>query len=298
LHTNGPETVAGAADSAGQPKNSEAMTSNPSTPSQTVPFASPPETALSPRRSVVAVSSFRIHAAEYGTGDETVLLLHGLSGSSRWWQRNLRGLSRRFRVLVPDGVGFGRSRPRGAVPSIPETAEVLAEWMGKVGIETTHVIGHSMGGQISTHLAARFPERLQRLVLVDAAGIPRPLRPRALARFALDVAPPARWGDPLFFPVILGDALSAGPRTILRAVGHILDDDVRPFLPEIRAKTLVVWGEKDALVPLSHAQIFREQIPDARLAIIRGAAHNPMVDRPAAFNRLVLRFLQGADVGG
>lgn len=273
------------------------MINHPSTPLQSGHTADSAQNALSPRRSVVAVSSFRIHAAEYGTGDETLVLVHGLSGSSRWWQRNLTGLSKRFRVLVPDIIGFGRSRPRGGLPGIAETAEVLTEWMGAIGLESTHIIGHSMGGQISIHLAARFPERLRRLVLVDSAGIPRPLRPTTLARFALDIAPPARWGDPLFFPVILGDALSAGPGTILRAVGHILRDDVRPLLPKIRAKTLVVWGEKDTLVPRSHAQVFRDQIPHARLAIVRGAAHNPMVDRPGTFNRLVLRFLGGADVG-
>ena len=97
--------------------------------------------------------------------------------------------------------------------------------------------------------------------------------------------------------MIVGDAWTAGPRTLLRSIAHIVRDDVRPLLPSVQAPTLVVWGEGDTWVPLKHALHFRRSIPDASLVVLRGAAHMPMIDRPDAFNRLVLRFLAGKRVG-
>lgn len=248
-------------------------------------------------RSVTDVPPYRIHAAEFGTEGEPVVLLHGLSGSSRWWRRNVPALARGARVVVPDVIGFGRTRVRGKLPPIGEIADLLAGWMDRLALGPVDLIGHSMGGQISVHLAARHPDRVKRLILVDSAGIPRPVTPFTLARFAAELAPPRRWGDPRFLPTIVGDAMLAGPRTILRAIGHILRDDVRPLLPQVGAPTLVLWGELDTIVPVAHARDFREGIPGARMAVLRGAAHNPMVDRPEDFNRLVADFLRGESVG-
>jgi pimeloyl-ACP methyl ester carboxylesterase len=253
--------------------------------------------AAARRRVVDDVGPYRVHALEAGSGAECVVLLHGLSGSSRWWHRTMDAFARRYRVLVPDVVGFGRTRCPGPLPGIPELAAILGEWMEMRGARGAHVVGHSMGGQLAVHLAAARPDLVSRLVLVDAAGIRRPVSPATVLRFAREVAPPVRWGDPVFLPVIVRDALTAGPRNILRALRHILADDVRPLLPRITAPTLVLWGGRDTIVPVAHAADFRAGIPGARLIVLPRAAHNPMVDRPGEFNRAVLRFLAGRAVG-
>jgi pimeloyl-ACP methyl ester carboxylesterase len=246
------------------------------------------------RERITRVGGFEIHSREFGAGVEDVVLVHGLSGSSRWWQRNIPGLAQRYRVLVPDLIGFGRSpRPQGKLPPMGELADVLAEWIRSVGPPEAHVIGHSMGGQLAIHLAARHPQQVKRLVLVDAAGIPRPLTPRAVVRFAREIAPVWRWGDLSFVPVIVSDAWTAGPRTLLQAIGHILRDDVRPLLPRIQAPTLILWGEGDGWVPLAHGEELHTGIADSRLVVMLDAYHNPMVDQPAEFNRRVLEFLGG-----
>ena len=249
------------------------------------------------RRAIAEVAGHRIYSLERGSGRDAVALLHGLSGSSRWWDRNVEALSEAFRVLVPDVIGFGRTRAVRPLPDLAGIARILSEWMEAVDAPELHLVGHSMGGQIAIHLAALFPERVRRLVLVDAAGIPRVTRPADVLRFAAEIAAPARWGDPTFLPVILGDALSAGPRTITSAIAHIVRDDVRPLLPRIAAPTLIVWGARDHFLPVQHAHVLRAGIPDARLVVLERAAHNPMVDCAFEFNDIVLRFLGGEEVG-
>lgn len=250
-----------------------------------------------PERRLTTVGGYEISCMSFGEQPESLVLLHGLSGSGYWWRRNVDGLSREYRVILPDLVGFGASGSVRRVPEPAEMADALVRWMDGMELDRTHLAGHSMGGQISAHLAAGHPDRVERLALVDSTGIPRPLTTRNLMRFGMEMMPLWRWGDPNFLPVIAGDAITAGPRNLLRAIRHILEDDVRPLLERVRAPTLLIWGERDNLVPLAHAMEFRELIPDAELAVLRGAAHNPMVDRPADFNRLLLTFLHGARIG-
>jgi len=257
-----------------------------------------PFTAVPPGRAFVSrIDEYEIHAREYGSGEPVLLLLHGLSGSSRWWSRNIPELARSYRLLVPDLIGFGRSRTVEPLPDIDRLSLLLRDWLTTLGIPRVVLAGHSMGGQVAIHFAANAGDRLERLVLIDSAGIPRRISAGTLLRFAADVAPLWRWGDPTFLPVIAGDALSAGPRVLLRAIHHILRDDVRPLLPGIDVPTLIIWGERDTVIPLQDGVTLRDSIPGSRLAVLRGAAHNPMVDRPADFNRLLRRFVDGEAVG-
>lgn len=247
---------------------------------------------LRARSAITEVEGFPVHSVELGSGKPPLVLLHGLAGSTAWWSRNAEALARDHRVLIPDLIGFGQTPRAGELPGIDRAADLLVHWLDRLELAQVALVGHSMGGQIATHLTARYADRVDRLVLVDSAGIPRPLRPRALALSALAMAPPAAWGDRRFLWTIAADAWVAGPRTLTRAIREILSDDVRPLLSQIRAPTLIIWGERDRLVPIQHARAFHAGIPNSHLLVLRGAAHNPMVDRPVAFNEAVLRFLR------
>ena len=98
-----------------------------------------------------------------------------------------RGFAAGFRAVAPDLVGFGQSRTWAAQPSIPEMAKLLEAWLDINEIERTHLIGHSMGGQIAIHIAAESPTRVDKLVLVSAAGIPRDLSIAAITRFVAEI---------------------------------------------------------------------------------------------------------------
>jgi pimeloyl-ACP methyl ester carboxylesterase len=249
--------------------------------------------AARPERSQVHARGYRIHALHTGAGDPLVLL-HGLSGSAGWWRHNVPAFAVHYRTHTPDLVGFGRSRGRVAQTSIGEMADIVAAWLDAQHIARTHLIGHSMGGQIALHLAAQAPTRIDKLVLVAAAGIPRKLSMTAAARFIAELVPPKHWGKPTFLPTIAADALRAGPRALISATNNILHDDVRPLLARITTPTLLVWGKHDPLTPLSQGEQMAQSIPGARLIVFDDAAHMPMVDRPQRFNEEVLHFLRGA----
>jgi pimeloyl-ACP methyl ester carboxylesterase len=252
--------------------------------------------AAGTERRYTPIGPHRVHSLHLGAGPPLVLL-HGLSGSHRWWRYNVAALARHYRVHIPELVGFGGSPAQGRALGLPELTDVLYGWLRELRIRAPRLIGHSMGGQIAVHLVAERGVALDALVLVNASGIRRRASLDELTRFLAGVLPPRAWGAPLFLPTIAADALRAGPRTLLRAGVTLLADDVRPLLPRIACPTLVVWGRYDPLLPLAFGRLLARGIPGARLAVIDDAGHNPMADQPEAFNRLVLGFLAGGGGG-
>lgn len=227
--------------------------------------------------------SYELHGA-----GPPVVLVHGLSGSTRWWARNVPALARRFRVYVVDLAGFGKSRGQPFV--LAEGARALIRWMDALGIERASFVGHSMGGHIVADLAADFPERVERLVLVDAAALP--LNGRAWL-------PSRAWVPGLrhlpygFLPTLAADFLRAGALTIAGAFLSLWRADISVKLGKIAAPTLIVWGEHDLLVPASFGKALSEAIRGARLVVIPNTSHNPMWERAEPFNALVAEFLAG-----
>jgi pimeloyl-ACP methyl ester carboxylesterase len=256
---------------------------------RTLPAPGP--TSLNWRSVLVHGCSTRYAVA--GAGDP-VVLVHGLSGSTRWWQRNLPVLAGRRRVYLVDLPGFGgMSRWRGRF-ALAEAADWLHTWMRAVGLRCADLVGHSMGGYICVQLAARHPDAVVRLALVDPAGIPSG---RGLIGTALPLVEALAHTTPAFYPTLVLDGMRAGPTTVLRAASEILRGDVRALLHRVRAPTLLIWGRHDTLVPATNGVLLREALPDARLLVLDGAGHVAMFDRPHAFNSALLRFLHGEDVG-
>lgn len=242
---------------------------------------------LSVEQRRTTLDSVTIYSEVAGSGAPLVLI-HGLAGSTRWWARNIGPLAQHYQVHVVDLLGFGESRGAGAFV-LREAAADLATWMDRMGLEQTSFVGHSMGGFIAAELAVDFPSRVDRLVLVDAAALPIDLalmlNPGALIQ-AL------RYASFDFLPVLLRDVYWAGVRTLGKAAYELLTSDIRAKLARIQAPTLVIWGEYDLLVPLKLGTRLMRYLPaGTQLTIIKDAGHNPMWDKPATFNRLVMDFL-------
>ena len=223
---------------------------------------------------------------------EPVVLVHGLSGSTRWWARNITALAGKYRVYLVDLPGFGAMRRLRRHFVLAEAASWLAAWMEAVGLGEAYLVGHSMGGYVCLRLAAQRPEALRRLVLVAPAGVPAG---RSLFGHLVPLLLAFRPASPSFLPVLVYDAMRTGPATLWRAARDLLAEDVREDLRHIDAPTLLIWGERDPLVPPSIGDLLRREIAGSHLLVLENAGHVPMFDRPQGFNAALLAFFS-ADV--
>jgi pimeloyl-ACP methyl ester carboxylesterase len=219
-------------------------------------------------------------------------LLHGLSGSGRWWSRNVPVFARSFRTYTVDLPGFGESR-RLRWSRLDDIADRIADWLADEDLPRVHIVGHSLGGAVAARLAAHHPDRIDRLVLVDAAI--RPRGTRATTR-PVDVARTIRRTAPAFAPLLVRDLFRCHPRSFVAATVDAMLTDWEAHLTRINVPTLVVWGEHDAITPLALGHEIVAVVPGARLITVAEAGHNPMWERADAFNAAVLRFLADEDV--
>ena len=220
-------------------------------------------------------------------GAPPIVLIHGLSGSRRWWRSNLPALERLGTVYVVELVGFGSVRRRQRALSMKDAAALVSEWMDHLNLQDAAVIGHSMGGQIALRVAALQPERVSRLVLAAASGLLR----RAWWQVAALLPQAMRQGKLNFVPTILADGARAGLPNLVRSSRDLLQDDVTGLLPQITQPTLVIWGEHDVLLPPDLGRALSAGIARSRWVLLPGAGHVLMVDAPEAFNREVTAFL-------
>lgn len=237
------------------------------------------------RRLQIGLANIAYQVAGAG---EPLILVHGLSGSSRWWDRNIEVLAQHFRVYVVDLIGFGDSRAKHPFV-LKDAAAYMAAWMARLGVKRAHVVGHSMGAVIAADLAADFPDCVDRLILVDAAVFVTEQDPLV---HALGVIQEFGLHQPRFLPILLGDALRAGVGTVARAAAELLSTDITAKLRQIKAPTLVVWGEHDSITPLDAGRRLLDALPNGQLVVIEGVGHNPMWESPIAFNHVVTRFIE------
>ena len=247
------------------------------------------ETTIKLTHHVISVEGLPIHYQVVGRG-EPIILVHGLSGSTRWWNRNVFTLAERYQVYEIDLPGFGSMRRFSRHFILTNAASWLLQWMEAIHVQQAHFIGHSMGGYICIRLAAHRPQAVRRLVLVSPAGLPTG---RSLPGYFVPLMVSMRYMKPSFLPILFIDGLKAGPRTLLHAARDLLTQDVQEDLKLITAPTLLIWGENDALVPPIFGEILHKEIAHSSLHILKKAGHVGMFDSPHEFNATVLKFLAG-----
>jgi pimeloyl-ACP methyl ester carboxylesterase len=214
-----------------------------------------------------------------GHGDP-IVLVHGLAGSRRWWSPLVPAFAAQRRVYALD-----LPRPsRGTPPS--DWSTWLARWLDAAGIERADIVGHSLGGIVAAEFAAAYPTRIGRLVLVAPAGIPcgRGLVGRSLP-VAGALADLGSW-----LPMVVGDAVRAGPLAVARSIDFVLTRDLRAELDGVRAPTLLLWGDRDRLVPVHVADEWQRILRTSRIAYV-SCGHVPMLEAPDQVAAEILAFL-------
>jgi pimeloyl-ACP methyl ester carboxylesterase len=255
-----------------------------------LPWRRPPAGSNRPamERRQVWAGDVRVAYEVAGEGPP-VVLIHGLGGSGSWWARNVPGLSRHFQVYLIDVIGFGDSGGQRFV--LAQASAHLVAWMDALGMERATFVGHSMGGYIAADLAAEYPERVERLILVNSAALPFEW---GYTRHLLNSIRGLRYFSPTFLPIAVRDSFRAGPLTLLGGIRQILAADLTEKLARIEAPTLVLWGAGDPMIPIEIGERLSRTMRHGTFARVDGAAHNPMWEQPEAFNQAVVEFLSGS----
>lgn len=225
----------------------------------------------------------------YQLGNPTgppLVLIHGLSGSRFWWRKNLSALRKDYALYVLELPGYG-SGNRQASTSILENVLLIERWLNCQTWRSFSLLGHSMGGQICLHLAARFQERVHKLVLADSSGL---LNER-IFKVALRLPRASLQSRLSFVPRLLWDGVRSGLPNLWRSGSYLLKDSLDNILPQISTSTLIIWGKDDFLVPRELGLELSRQLPHARYLELEGG-HVVMVDAYKQFNEAVLEFLQ------
>ena len=280
--------------------------------------------ALEPNE--LTLHGHRIGYRSGGSGP-ALLLLHGITNSSETWQHVAPRLTERFTVIAPDLLGHGESAaPRGDY-SLGAHASGARDLLTALGIDRVTVVGHSLGGGIAMQFAYLFPERSERLVLVSSGGLGREvhlvLRAAALpgADFVLPAltsagllgAGRAAGGILKLLRISPGEDLevfargfasldNAGSR---QAFLHTVRSVIEPGGQRVSAQdrlslaallpTLIVWGERDSIIPVAHGAAAHEAMPGSRFEVFPGAGHMPHDADPERFAALLTEFCDGTD---
>ena len=243
------------------------------------------------------VQGLRVHALvstdALPLGAPTVVLVHGVAVSRRYLVPLAERLAPYARVYVPDLPGYGESdRPPGGDFTVPELADALLTWMDRMGLARPHLLGNSFGCQVIADLAARYPDRVGRLVLQGPTMDPQARTAWQQVLRWLAVTPFERYGEGL---VLLRDLWDLGPRRAVNMIHISLNDPIEQKLLRILAATLVVRGARDALVPQRWAAEATRLLRNGRLVTIERAAHTINYSQPAWLAQVVVPFLTEAE---
>jgi len=266
----------------------------------------------------VHVKGLRIHFLESGSTEEgspVLLMVHGWAGSAADWERLLPLLPPHFRAIAVDLPGCGLSDKPDAAYDMPWFTDALRAFCEALGLPRLILAGHSMGGQIAVHFTARFPDMVEKLVLVDPYGLKGEEGARSFlarlgpfvnlafllnSRFFIERAiranvlhdPPAelvRSAVEATAGSILG---RSGARAIARITKRIIGHEhVDALLPGISQETLVIWGEQDRVLSLRHAEVYVSLLRRATFCRVPGAGHMPMLESPEEAARLIAEFV-------
>lgn len=256
-----------------------------------------------PRSVTVEVDHLPVHYVDVGAGTP-VVLLHGWGGQITSFGPIPSILAPRFRVVAVDLPGFGSTPLPAEAWGTFDYARFLASFLQKCDLAPCTLVGHSFGGRVSLALAARHPGLVNKLVLVDSAGIVPPRGPRYYLRVAavktarrvLSLPVLDRIREPVLaylYRVIGSSDYNAAQDPVLRAtLVKVVNEDLRWLLPEIKAPTLLIWGDRDLDTPLNDGRLMERMIPDAGLVVFEGAGHFSYLDRLDDFCRVLTYFVE------
>jgi pimeloyl-ACP methyl ester carboxylesterase len=258
----------------------------------------------------VTVYGAKIHYIEAGTGP-VVVLLHGLGGNTSHWALNITQLAQNHRVIVPDQIGFGKSDKPLINYRIATYVDFLDAFLKELKVYRASLVGNSMGGWVGAAYSLAHPDKVERLVLVDAAGLSLPQDVDMALLMKLN--PSTREGmkelvskvfynklifmSDGFIDASMAARINAGDGYTIRSISESIlrrEDFLDSRLSAIKAPTLIIWGREDGILPVADGERFQKGIPGSQLLVIDQCGHGPQIEKASEFNAAVLKFLSAA----
>ena len=271
----------------------------------------------------VELNDLRLSYIDEGTGDKTIILVHGLASNAGFWRYNIPQLSSQFRVIAIDLPGYGKSSKGDFPYGMAWYAEVIRDFIQEMNLTNVVYVGHSMGGQIGMTLSLNHPEAISQLVLAAPAGIEafspgsgNWLRnvftiqgiknvPESGIRdnLALNFH---RWNSRWEWMVeertrmAKAEEMDEFAYTVIQCVGAMLDEPTTHRLADIQHETLLIYGRFDRLIPNMYLnpgspdtvfEFGHEQIPNSTLVRIDNAGHMVQIEQALDFNQAILTWL-------
>jgi pimeloyl-ACP methyl ester carboxylesterase len=273
------------------------------------------------RSRTATVHGRAISYVEAGSGP-LLLLIHGMAGTAENWHSVIEPLALRSTVIAPDFPGHGLSEPGGGDYSLGSLASGLRDLLLTLGHERATLVGHSLGGGVALQFTYQFPEMVERLVLVSSGGLGPDVNPilRAAALPGADLFISATAGPGQRAGSLVGRGLgmlglrpNADVAEVARGYASLSNPERRKaFLATLRSVVgtdgqrvaaldrlylaealplLIVWGDRDPIIPVKHAREAHRELPNSRLEIFEGVGHVPQLERPGTFVATLQRFL-------
>jgi len=224
-----------------------------------------------------------------------ILFLHGWGISTEPYQEILQLLAQQHPVLAPDLPSFARSSYTKLIPDYDSYAKFLVSFLDALNLQQVHLVGHSLGGGIAITLSTLVPDRVRSLVLVDSTGIPSVSIPEAVPRRAIEMTAqlllPRLKLKLVDIPQVFSYNLLFNTGNVIQALLLSLQADLKHLLPRVKAPCLLLWSDKDLIVPLTAAQEMAAKIPDARLTTVEEGCHEWGLWYPEKFTSILLDFI-------
>ena len=249
----------------------------------------------------------KIRYLESGRSDKTLVLIHGLGASAERWEQVMPIFAEKFRVIIPDLIGFGYSDKPLADYTIDFFSDFLKQFLTAADISSTYLIGSSLGGQISAEFTASNPDFVEKLILVSPSGVMKQSTP-ALDAYIMAALYPNEQNAKNAFEMMEGSGESVDPLIVtsfiermqlpnakLAFMSTILGlknaEIITKKLQTISTQTMLIWGSDDPVIPINHADDFIQSLKDCRFIRMDGCGHTPYVQEPILFSEKVLDFL-------
>ncbi len=223
----------------------------------------------------------------------SILILHGWGSCAARWQKVKELLENRgLKVFVPDLPGFGQEPPPATAWNIDNYVEWVKNYCGKNNLSQIFILGHSFGGSVAAKYALRYPENVEKLFLASSAGI---RKKTAKKEFFKKISPLFRSFYLLkiiFYRFFVKSDYQYTSGVMRETYLNVINEDISGLFSQIKIPTVIIWGEKDDITPITDAYFINREIKDSKLEILPGIGHRIRKEAPEILVEKILAFIK------